>query len=392
MHDCFFVRAQQVSSRRSPQQARAFFLRSRHQFSTTSPRRVPPVPLDSPEAKSSLDYCTNLVRKYDSPSYTLSHFIPPHARPAYFAIRAFNIEISRIPDIVSSSMIGQMRHQFWKDTINKTFDGNPPNEPVAVLLAAYINSTGNRLNRAWFHKVNSAREENLLRPGFASLPNLETYAESTYSTLLYLTLSALPLNSLTADHVASHIGKATGIAAVLRGVPLLAFPGPPNSHSNNPPGQGLPMTRDRQRVINLPLDIMSQCGVHEQDIYKNAAKAEGLKDAVFTVATRASDHLITARSLLKDVKSRENPNHEFEHAEDEGHDYTDQQQGDRLPADARRNDVERAFGTIMGPAVSTQLWLDRLQKVDFDIFDNSLRMAEWKLPFVAWWKNRQFTF
>lgn len=289
-------------------------------------------------------------------------------------------------------MIGQMRHQFWKDTINKTFDGNPPNEPVAVLLAAYISSTGNRLNKTWFHKVNSAREENLLRPGFASLPNLETYAEATYSTLLYLTLSALPLNSLTADHIASHIGKATGIAAVLRGVPLLAFPGPPNSHSNNPPGQGLPMTRDRQRVINLPLDVMSQCGVHEQDIYKNAANAEGLKDAVFTVATRASDHLITARSLLKDIKSRESPNHEFEHAEDEGHDYTDQQQGDHPAADARKNDVERAFGTFMGPAVSTQLWLDRLQKVDFDIFDNSLRMAEWKLPFVAWWKNRQFTF
>lgn len=392
MHECFFVRAHQVSSRRSAQQARAFFLQARKQFSTTTPRRIPPVPLDSPEAKASLDYCSDLVRKYDSPSYTLSHFVPAHAQPAYMAIRAFNIEISRIPDIVSNTTIGQMRHQFWKDAINKTFDGNPPNEPVTVLLASYINDTGNRLNRTWFQKIISAREQSLLRPGFANLGGLETYAESTYSTLLYLTLSALPLNSLTADHVASHVGKATGIAAILRGVPLLAFPGPPNSHSNNPAGMGLPMSRDRPRVINLPLDVMSQCGVREEDIYKNAGNAEGLKDAIFTVATRASDHLITARTLLKDIKSREDPNHEFEHAEDEGHDYTYQQQTQQQPEEERRNDIERAFGTIMGPAVSTQLWLDRLQKVDFDIFNNSLRMAEWKLPFVAWWKNRQFTF
>lgn len=308
------------------------------------------------------------------------------------AIRAFNIEISRIPDIVTNTTIGQMRHQFWKETINKTFSGNPPNEPVAVLLAAYMNDTGNRLNRTWFQKVNSAREQNLLRPGFANLSSLETYAESTYSTLLYLTLSALPLNSLAADHIASHVGKASGIAAILRGVPLLAFPGPPNSHSNNPPGMGLPMTRDRQRLINLPLDVMSQCGVHEEDIYRNAANAEGLKDAIFTVATRASDHLITARSLLRTIQSREDPDHDFEHAEDEGHDYSDDQRGNTMPEDARKDDLDKAFGTIMGPAVSTQLWLDRLQKVDFNIFDNSLRMTEWKLPFVAWWKNRQVTF
>lgn len=391
MVECAFIKAQQVTFRRTPQQARAFFLQSRHQFSTTTSRRIPPVPLASQEAKSAQAYCSDLVRKYDSPSFTLSHFIQPHAQPAYLAIRAFNIEISRIPDIVSNATIGQMRHQFWKDTINKTFDKNPPNEPVAVLLASYMNDTGIRLNKAWFQKVISSREQALLRPGFSSLTNLETYSESTYSTLLYLTLSALPLNSLTADHVASHVGKAAGIAAILRGVPLLAFPPPPNSHSANPAGMGLPMTRDRQRVINLPLDIMSQCGVREEDIYKNAGNAEGLKDAVFTIATRASDHLITARSLLKNIKSREVPNHEFEHVNDEGHEYFDSQ-SDQKPEEVRKQDLDAAFGTIMGPAVSTQLWLDRLQKVDFDIFHNSLRTAEWKLPFVAWWKNRQATF
>ncbi|KAJ9650644.1 hypothetical protein H2198_010052 [Neophaeococcomyces mojaviensis] len=390
MIDYFFTRAHQASSRSSPAQARAFFLQSRKQFSTTVARRVAPVPLESSEAKSAQTYCSNLVRKYDSPSYTLSHFIQPYALPAYLAIRAFNIEISRIPDIVSNTTIGQMRHQFWKDTINKVFDGKPPSEPVAVLLASYMNDTGIRLNRTWFQKIISAREQALLRPGFTNVSALESYAESTYSTLLYLTLSALPLNSLAADHVASHIGKAAGITAVLRGVPLLAFPAPPNSHSHNPAGMGLPTTRNRQRIVNLPLDVMSQSGVREEDIFRNGGNAEGLRDAIFNIATRASDHLITARTLARDIRSYQTPNHDFEHIHDEGHDYA-AQIGERQSEEGRKHELEKAYGAIMGPAVSTQMWLDKLQKVDFDIFHNSLRTTEWKLPFVAWWRNRQST-
>lgn len=364
-------------------------VRSSKYFSTTSVLKVPPVSLESREAKAALAYCTNLVRQYDAPSYTLSTFVQPHIHPAYMAIRAFNIEISRIPDIVSNTTIGQMRHQFWKDTINKTFARNPPEEPVAVLLAAYMQDTGIRLNKTWFQKLISAREQALLRPGFVNLSALETYAESTYSMLLYLTLSALPLNSLSADHVASHIGKAAGIAAILRGVPLLAFPPPPNSHSSNPAGMGLPMTRDRQRVINLPLDVMSQCSVREEDIYRNGGNAEGLKDAIFAVATRASDHLITARSLYKEIKSYQEPDHEFEHADEDGHEYEPSVVDGKSAQQTRKAELEQAYGTIMGPAISTQLWLDRLQKVDFDIFNNSLRAQEWKLPFTAWWKNRR---
>ncbi|KAK5103419.1 hypothetical protein LTS08_002834 [Lithohypha guttulata] len=254
------------------------------------------------------------------------------------AIRAFNIEISRIPDIVSNTTIGQMRHQFWKDTINKTFNANPPEEPVATLLSAYMQDTGIRLNKTWLTKIVSAREQALLRPGFTNISELESYAESTYSMLLYLTLSAIPLNSLTADHVASH------------------------------------------------------CGVREEDIYRNGGNAEGLRDAVFAVATRASDHLITARSLVKEVNSYQEPSHEFEHLYDEGHEYGSQNTGTQQPQEVRKRDLQQVYGVIMGPAISTQLWLDRLQKVDFDIFHNSLRIQEWKLPIVAWWRNRQNTF
>jgi NADH dehydrogenase [ubiquinone] 1 alpha subcomplex assembly factor 6 len=329
-----------------------------------------------------------MLSKYDSPSYTLQHFIRPHMIPGYLAIRAFNIEITRIPDLVSDPAIGEIRMQFWRNTINATFDSQPPAEPVAILLHSFL-SSGYKLNKTWFHRLINSRERKLTHPTFTNLAELETYAEHTYSTILYLTLSAYPLKSLIMDHLASHIGKAAGICAVLRGFPLLAFPPPPNHHSTNPPGMSLPPRRDRQGIITLPLDVMSSCGVHEEDILRNGPTAVGIKDAVFAVATRASDHLITARTMLEQIKRLEDPGHEFEHIHDEGHEYNKYESGVRLSKERRQEEFKKGFSIVMGPAVSTQLWLDRLQKCDFDVFNAGLRRADWKLPVVSWLKHRK---
>lgn len=278
--------------------------------------------------------------------------------------------------------------QFWRDTINATFEKRPPSEPVATVLASYL-SQGYTLNKTWFLRIINTRDRKLTHEGFTNIADLESYAESTYSTLLYLTLSALPLKSLSMDHLASHIGKAAGITTVLRGVPLLAFPPAPNSHSSNPAGMGLPASRDRTRTVNLPLDVMSHCGVREHDVFKNGPDATGLRDAVFEVATRASDHLITARTMLQNIQKYEDPGHDFEHMEDEGHEYTKYDMGARQSGEKRKEEFDKGFGVLMGPAISTQLWLESLQKVDFDIFNNRLRTTDWKLPFLAWWKNRK---
>jgi len=217
---------------------------------------------------------------------------------------------------------------------------------------------------------------------YTSINAQETYAENTYSTLLYLTLAALPLHSMAVDHVASHIGKATGIAAVLRGLPLIAFPPPPNHHSNNAAFSGA-LGWDaggRHGAVVLPLDVMAETGVKEEDVLRQGAAAPGLKDAIFTVATRANDHLITAREMLKNLQQGKDAGHEFEHEGEEGHKYAQQSSKDHAQAD----DLERGFGVLM-PAVSTRLWLEKLEKVDFDIFRPELRAREWKLPWRAYW-------
>lgn len=245
-------------------------------------------------------------------------------------------------------------------------------------------------------RVIAAREQYLTNAPYPSLEALEKYAESTYSTLLYLTLQSLPLSSLIADHLASHVGKAAGIAAVLRGLPLLAFPSPPNHHANN---AGLSPTVQDQRgrrahgVVTLPLDVMASTSLREEDVLRQGAEAPGLRDAVFTVATRASDHLITARSMLENLRRGEEVGHSFEHEGEEGHVYTSlQSQSQSNKSSAQLKEVDQAFGILMGPAVSTSLWLERLQRVDFDIFRSEVRGREWRLPWRAWWAFRRRRF
>ncbi|KAI9698691.1 MAG: hypothetical protein M1836_003801 [Candelina mexicana] len=353
------------------------------------------------EVQSARAYCSKLlqehqlrsighVRTFDSPSYTLQTFIPPSARDAYLAIRAFNVDIARVADSVSNPTVGALRMQFWRDAISKSLAGSPPKEPVGVLLAHALedlqsrSESGARLNKSWFLRVINTREQYLHNAPYPTLAALETYAENTYSTLLYLTLSALPLTSVAADHLASHIGKAAGIVAVLRGLPLLAFPQPPNHHSNNAafggaigtPGAG------RQGAVTLPLDVMVESGVKEEQVLRQGADAPGVRDAVFTVATRANDHLITAREMLKNLRAGQDVGHEFEHQDEEGHEYTARQSS--MGTQAQNEEVDRGFGVLM-PAVATSLWLDKLQKADFDIFKPQLRTREWRLPWKAYW-------
>ncbi|KAG8530427.1 uncharacterized protein KY384_004929 [Bacidia gigantensis] len=351
--------------------------------------------LASPEVRVARDYCADLLRKYDVPAHTLLAFVPPPSQSAYLAIRAFNVELARIPDTVSTPTVGAMRYQFWRDNVNKAFAGTPPKQPVSILLAYVLDDLQARtdgtakMSKNWFLRVISTREQYSDGRPYPSMEALEKYAENTYSTLLYLTLQSFPMASVTADHVASHIGKASGIVAILRGLPLLAFPLPPNHHNASSPLGGS-LERGKQGAVVLPLDVMARTGVREEDVLRQGAQAHGLKDAIFEVATRASDHLITAREMIKEIRKGQDISHAFEHEDDADHHYASPNESSSKGS-RQQEELGRAFGVFM-PAISNQMWLNKLQKLDFDVFAPALRIRSWALPFKAYLANRRKSF
>lgn len=80
-----------------------------------------------------------------------------------------------------------------------------------------------------------------------------------------------------------------------------------------------------------------------------ARGSERLGDCVFEIASRAHQHLLKSRSLEESV-----------------------------PKEGR--------GALL-PAVPVFIYLDRLQKVNYDVFHPSLQNRSWKLLPVLWFSN-----
>lgn len=170
---------------------------------------------------SDLSHRLQFHRRADYDHYLISLLQPsPKAREAYVTLRAFNVELAQVRDVVTNPMIGRMRMQFWRDTVDESFRGQPRNAPIALALAEVVKRTP--LSKLWFTRIIAEREANLDVDQYISIKDMEKYCENTSSALLYLHMDSLGVKNTLADHAASHLGKASGIATLLRGTPFQA--------------------------------------------------------------------------------------------------------------------------------------------------------------------------
>lgn len=318
---------------------------------------------------------TFLPRTSDYDAHLIRRFVPSPVQDTYAALRALNLELVRLPEIVSNPAIGALRIKFWQESIDKTFAGIPPREPICILLhqalmglEARAGSATKKSIKFWVSRLVKTREKYMDGRPYTNLAALEDYAENTYSTMMYATLASMPLRSMHIDHLASHIGKACGIIAVLRGIPVLAAPGQP---VKTPSGMDAPVTREPSLL--LPLDIMAEEGVKEEEVFRQGPNAPGLQDAVFKVATRANDHIITAQEMLKRLKAGEDPGHEFEHEGEAEHVY--------LEESDTAKEIRQSFGVLL-EAIPASHYLENLEKANFDPF--AVKTGGWRLPWRIW--------
>ncbi|KAI9159022.1 NADH dehydrogenase-like protein [Paramyrothecium foliicola] len=311
------------------------------------------------DVDSARRYCLAQLQHSDYDAHLIRRFVPTPVQDTYAALRALNLELVRLPELVSNPTIGALRMKFWQESIDNTFAGRPPREPICLLLDKSLKQLEERAGagtkksiKFWISRLIKTREKYMDNRPYSSLASLEEYGENTYSTLMYATLASMPLRSMEVDHLASHIGKACGIVAVLRGIPVLAAP---SQAVKTPSGSTAPSTREP--TLRLPLDVMAEEGVKEEEVFRQGPNAPGLQDAVFKVATRANDHLITAREMLKRLKAGEDAGHDFEHQGEGEHIYMEQ--------DDPRRDIKSSFGVLL-EAIPAAYYLESLEKANFD--------------------------
>ncbi|KAF9960275.1 hypothetical protein BGZ70_008646 [Mortierella alpina] len=293
-----------------------------------------------PKPSQAIDYCEKLVRKADYEGFLCTQFFPKHQQPTQMALRAFNIELASIRESVSNTDIGRMRMQFWRDSLEKVFAGIPPQQPVALALAHAIqeqelhrlqqrSSEDTTMSLIWFKRIITEREQNLSDPQFMTLAQMESYCENTFGSLLYLQLESVGVKSLEADHAASHLAKAMGIATMLRAFPF-------HMHLN--------------RMV-IPAEITSKHNLSQEALFRNPTITAALQDATLEVATAAHEHLVTAQSYMAN-----------------------------LP---------RAALPVLMAGIPTESYLKRLEKEDFNPLSPKIQQREWFLPAKLWYRWRQ---
>lgn len=218
-----------------------------------------------------LSFPAQEVRRHDRDRFIGTLFAPSDRRDDLCALYAFNLEIARVREAVREPMMGRVRLQWWRDTLEAIYSGAaPPKHPVAEPLAEAIKGRG--LSRLHFERLLDAREADMNDEPPADLAALEDYAEGTSAALTALALEVLDAADEPSRQAGRHAGIAFALAGLLRAVPFHAAAG----------------------RLYLPADLLERHGVKAHAVLA-AKPSDGLRRVAEEVAALAARHLAEAR-------------------------------------------------------------------------------------------------
>ena len=160
------------------------------------------------------DACVDLVRTHDRDRYIATLFAPDDVRPHLFALYAFGLEIARIPVLVSEPMIGEIRLQWWLDTLTAIENGQAVDHPVAQAFSLVVHKFGLPIEH--LENFVEAWRNDLYADQFPSVFALESFVAETEAALMQFAAIILDRKAAaSASSVVGPAGTAFGLARLL---------------------------------------------------------------------------------------------------------------------------------------------------------------------------------
>jgi 15-cis-phytoene synthase len=166
------------------------------------------------------DPCHENVRQWDKDRYLSALFAPDEKRLHLFALYAFDAEIARIRTLVSEPQIGEIRMQWWADTLDAITNADKIDHPIAVQLGHAIGA--HSLPTQHLSKLIDARRAELYADPFPDLFSLESYVAETDAVVMQCAAMILDRDA-AAKHAATigNYAAALGLARLSANAPLL---------------------------------------------------------------------------------------------------------------------------------------------------------------------------
>jgi 15-cis-phytoene synthase len=232
--------------------------------------------MNAAEDKSAIDHCAELVRAHDFVRYASTLFASAAERRALLALYAFNVEICRVPAQVSQPLPGEIRLQWWRDTLSGQGHGGVAGNPVAAELLQAIASYHLPVER--LSRLIEEHQFDLYNDPMPTMAALEGYLNDTSSALFSLAAGVMGPSSGEVEHLARHAGLAQGIVQVMASLPRDAS----------------------QRRLFVPQQALAQHGCDLEDVFAGK-QTPTLRQALNDVLNEARAHLDTAYALLGSV-------------------------------------------------------------------------------------------
>lgn len=206
------------------------------------------------------------LRKLDPDRYLATLFAPKAAQPYLFALYAFSAEIARVRESVSEPMLGEIRHQWWREALSCRAASAAEN-PLALALHATLKRFS--LPPEPLLALIEARGFDLYDDPLPTWLDLEGYCGETSSSLIRLaTLILGGGEECGGAALCGHAGVAYAITGLLRAFPFHA----------------------RRHQCYIPHEALITCGVSHEDIFAGK-DSDNLRAALHAMRLRAHQHL-----------------------------------------------------------------------------------------------------
>lgn len=167
-----------------------------------------------------LSHCAAEVRAQDHDRWLTLLHAAPGDREALAALYAFHLEIARTRETVSEPMIGEIRLQWWRETVEGLYRGEVRRHPVAEALAGVAVERG--LPEAELQALIDARAADLHDEGPKSFDDLLAYADATGGMLSRLAARVCGVAGEDGLAAADSVGRAWALTGLLRALGFLA--------------------------------------------------------------------------------------------------------------------------------------------------------------------------
>jgi phytoene synthase len=276
-----------------------------------------------------LDFCESEVREFARDRYLATLFAPAERRADLHALYAFDIEIARIPLLTHEPMAGEVRLQWWREALQGEREEEARANPVTAALSTMLARSPN-VERAPLIAMLDARTADLYGDATETVAALAERAEAISGAVIRAAIQILsPDAPSRAMELSQPAGFVLGVSEIIRNV-----------------------ARDASRgKVHLPRDVMARHDVSVEDVVAGR-NAEGLRAVLQDLSAASRERLALLHALTLEAQAE--------------------------------------IGPAILPAMVMPLYLDRVDRRDFDPFHDVVDVAQWRRQWAMWRMARRF--